>query len=115
MLRITQEAVVHFFQLIGIVIIMLTLNPTLTLYSLIPVVFIVIATRIFSKKIRPYYRRIWRRWSSVFSTLSDTISTAVTLWFWAIRVASERPTYPVPATAIFIMQSLNHTKIQNNV
>ena len=73
MLRITQEAVVHAFQLVGIVIIMLTLNPTLTLFSLIPVVFIVIATRIFSRKIRPYYRRIWRRWSSVFATLADTI------------------------------------------
>jgi len=73
MLRITQEAVVHAFQLVGIVIIMLALNPTLTLLSLIPVVFIVIATRIFSKKIRPYYRRIWRRWSGVFSVLSDTI------------------------------------------
>ena len=73
MLRITQEAVVHAFQLVGIVIIMFTLNPTLTLYSLIPVVFIVIATRIFSKKIRPYYRRIWRRWASVFGTLADTI------------------------------------------
>lgn len=73
MLRITQEAVVHAFQLVGIVIIMLTLNPELTLYSLIPVIFIVIATRIFSKKIRPFYRRIWRRWSAVFSTLSDTI------------------------------------------
>lgn len=73
MLRITQEAVVHAFQLVGIVVIMLALNPTLTLFSLIPVVFIVIATRIFSKKIRPYYRRIWRRWSSVFATLSDTI------------------------------------------
>ncbi len=73
MLRITQEAVVHAFQLVGIVIIMLTLNPELTLFSLIPVIFIVIATRIFSKKIRPYYRRIWRRWSSVFATLSDTI------------------------------------------
>ena len=73
MLRITQEAVVHFFQLIGIVIIMLTLNPTLTLLSLIPVLFIAVATRIFSMKIRPFYRRIWRRWSSVFSTLSDTI------------------------------------------
>ena len=73
MLRITQEAVVHAFQLVGIVIIMLTLNPSLTLLSLIPVVFIVIATRIFSRKIRPYYRRIWRRWSSVFATLSDTI------------------------------------------
>lgn len=73
MLRITQEAVVHFFQLIGIIVIMLSLNPILTLYSLIPVVFIVIATRIFSRMIRPYYRRIWRRWSSVFATLSDTI------------------------------------------
>ena len=73
MLRITQEAVVHAFQLVGIVVIMLTLNPTLTLFSLIPVIFIVFATRIFSRKIRPYYRRIWRRWSSVFATLSDTI------------------------------------------
>lgn len=73
MLRITQEAVVHAFQLVGIIIIMLTLNPILTLYSLIPVLFIVVATRIFALKIRPYYRRIWRRWSSVFATLSDTI------------------------------------------
>ena len=73
MLRITQEAVVHLFLLIGIVVIMLSLNPVLTLFSLIPVVFIVIATRIFSKKIRPYYRRIWRRWSAVFSNLSNTI------------------------------------------
>ena len=73
MLRITQEAVVHAFQLVGIIIIMLALNPILTLYSLIPVLFIVVATRIFSLKIRPYYRRIWRRWSAVFATLSDSI------------------------------------------
>ncbi len=73
MLRITQEAVVHAFQLVGIIIIMLTLNPVLTLYSLIPVLFIVVATRIFALKIRPYYRRIWRRWSALFATLSDTI------------------------------------------
>ena len=73
MLRITQEAVVHAFQLVGIIIIMLTLNPILTLYSLIPVLFIVIATRIFALKIRPYYRRIWRRWSALFATLADSI------------------------------------------
>lgn len=73
MLRITQEAVVHAFQLVGIVIIMLALNPELTLFSLIPVVFIVFATRIFSKKIQPYYRRLWKRSTAVFSTLSDTI------------------------------------------
>ena len=73
MLRITQEAVVHAFQLVGIVIIMLTLNPYLSLLSLIPVVFIVVATRIFSKKIRPYYRRIWKYWTAVSSNLADTI------------------------------------------
>ena len=73
MLRITQEAVVHAFQLVGIVIIMLALNPELTIFSLIPVIFIVIATRVFSIKIRPYYRRLWKRSTAVFSTLSDTI------------------------------------------
>lgn len=73
MLRITQEAVVYLFQLVGIVIIMATLNWQLTLMSLIPVVFIVFATRIFSKKIKPYYRRSWRRWTAVFSNLSDTL------------------------------------------
>ncbi len=73
MLRITQEAVVHLFQLVGIVIIMFALNPTLTLLSLIPVILIAVVTRIFRKRIRPYYRRIWRRWSAVFANLSDTI------------------------------------------
>ncbi|MBE6650140.1 MAG: ABC transporter ATP-binding protein [Ruminococcaceae bacterium] len=73
MLRISQEAVVHFFQMIGIVCIMMALDPYLTLLSLIPVVFIALASRFFSKKIKPYYRRIWRRWSSVFATLADTI------------------------------------------
>ncbi len=73
MLRITQEAVVHFFQLVGIVIIMLALNPMLTLFALIPVFLIAVVTRIFTKRIRPFYHRIWRRWSAVFSTLSDTI------------------------------------------
>lgn len=73
MLRITQEAVIHFLQLIGIVVIMLSLNPTLTLLSLIPVVLIIITSKIFFKKIRPYYYRIWRKWNAVFSTISDTI------------------------------------------
>ena len=73
MLRITQEAVVHFFQMIGIICIMLAMNPSLTLLSLLPIPLIVLLTRYFSKKLRPYYRRIWRRWSSVFANLADTI------------------------------------------
>jgi len=73
LLRITQEAVVHAFQIVGIVCIMIALNPYLTLLSLLPIVLIVIASRVFSKKVHPYYRRIWRRYSAIVSSISDTI------------------------------------------
>lgn len=73
MLRITQEVVVQFFKLIGIVIVMLIMNPKLTLFSLIPVPIVVIGSRIFRKKIAPFYRRIWRRSSAVTSVLTDTV------------------------------------------
>lgn len=73
MLRITQEVVVQFFLLIGIVVIMFVLNWKLTLLSLLPVPFVVIGSKIFGKKIAPYYKRIWRRWSAVTSILADSI------------------------------------------
>ncbi|MBR3893669.1 MAG: ABC transporter ATP-binding protein [Clostridia bacterium] len=73
MIRITQEVVVMFFKLIGIVIVMMVMNPKLTLYSLIPVPIVVIGSRIFRKKIAPFYRRIWRRSAAVTSVLTDTI------------------------------------------
>lgn len=73
MLRITQEVVVQFFKLIGIVIVMLGINWKLTLFSLIPVPIVAIGSRIFRKKIAPFYRRIWRRSSGVTSVLTDTI------------------------------------------
>jgi len=73
MLRITQDAVVEFFRMIGIIVIMLIMSPRLALYSLVPVPFVVVGSRIFSKKIAPYYRRIWRKWTGVSSALTDTI------------------------------------------
>ena len=73
MLRITQEVVVQFFKMIGIVVVMMVMNPKLTLLSLIPVPLVVIGSRIFGKKIRPFYLRIWRRWTAVSSILTDTI------------------------------------------
>ena len=73
LLRISQEAIIQFFLLIGIIIIMFILNPKLTLLSLIPVPIVVIGSRIFGKKISPVYHRIWRRWSSVNSVLSDSL------------------------------------------
>lgn len=73
MLRISQEAVVQFCTMIGIIAIMFSMNVKLTLLSLAPIPLVVIGTRIFSKKINPVYRRIWRRWSSVNSVLSDSL------------------------------------------
>ena len=73
MLRITQEVGVQLFKMIGIILIMLFMNPTLTLLSLIPVPFVVTGSRIFRKKIAPFYRRIWRRSAAVTSVLTDTL------------------------------------------
>ena len=72
-LRITQEVVVQFFLLIGIIVIMFGMNWKLTLISLLPVPLIVIGSRMFSKKVKPFYRRIWRRHAAITSVLTDTI------------------------------------------
>lgn len=72
-MRITQEVVVQFFLLIGIIVIMFVMDWRLTLLSLIPVPLVVTGSRIFGKKILPYYRRIWRKWAAVSSILTDTI------------------------------------------
>ncbi len=73
MLRITQEVVVQLFKLVGIVVVMLCIDWKLTLFSLFPVPLVVIVSRIFKKKIKPVYRRIWRRSSAVTSVLTDTL------------------------------------------
>lgn len=73
MLRITQEVVVQFFTMIGIVVVMLIMDPTLTLLSLLPVPFVVIFAKWFARKMGPFYSRIWRRGSAVSSVLTDTL------------------------------------------
>ncbi|MCL2509335.1 MAG: ABC transporter ATP-binding protein/permease [Oscillospiraceae bacterium] len=73
MLRITQEAVVQAFTLVGVIIIMLAMDWRLTLLSLIPVPLVVICGRYFGKRVAPMYRRLWRRGTSLYSILSDTI------------------------------------------
>ncbi len=73
MLRMTQEVVVQLFKLVGIVVVMLCINWRLTLLSLFPVPLVVLGSRIFRKRIAPYYRRIWRRSTSMTSVLTDSI------------------------------------------
>ncbi len=73
MLRMSQEVIVQFFKLIGIIIIMMVMDWRLTLLSLIPVPLVAIFSRRFRIKIAPFYRKIWRKWSAVSSILADTI------------------------------------------
>lgn len=72
-MKITQEAVVQFFTLIGILVIMTVLNWKLTLFSLVPIPLVVFIGRVFGRKIGPHYSRIWRRSSAISGLLTDTI------------------------------------------
>lgn len=73
MQRCTYDVPIYAFKIVAPVIIMLSINPMLTLFSLAPVPIVVIGSRIFKKKIAPFYRRIWRRSSAVTSVLTDTV------------------------------------------
>lgn len=73
MLRITQEAVVQAFTLVGVVCIMLAMDWRLTLLSLVPVPIVVLMGKYYGKKIAPRYRRLWKRASALSSILTDTI------------------------------------------
>ncbi len=72
-LRMSQDAIVQFFTMIGIMLIMFLMDWKLTLLSLIPVPAVALGARIFGKKIRPIYQRTWLKWSAVSSLISDTL------------------------------------------
>ncbi|MDF2685717.1 MAG: transporter [Clostridia bacterium] len=72
-IRISQEVLTQFIQLIGIIIVMVSMNPILSLLSLIPIPLVVIGSRIFSQFIHPYYYRIWKRGAKINSILADTL------------------------------------------
>ena len=71
--RCSYDVPIYAFKLVAPVIIMMSINPILTLFSLAPVPIVVIGSRIFRKKIAPFYRRIWRRSAAITSVLTDTI------------------------------------------
>ncbi len=73
MLKITQECIVQLILMIGIIVIMFVMNWKLTLLSLTPVPIVVVCSKIFSRKIAPFYKKNWRRWAAVTSIMTDTI------------------------------------------
>lgn len=72
-MKITQEAVVQAFTLVGLVLIMFGMNWKLALFSLIPVPVVVLVGRLFGKVVAPIYMRIWRRSSSISTVLANSI------------------------------------------
>ncbi|MDR2647447.1 MAG: ABC transporter ATP-binding protein/permease [Oscillospiraceae bacterium] len=72
-LRMSQDAVVRAFLMVGLIIIMFAMDWKLSLFSLAPVPLVVYGGRLMGKKIAPKYRRIWRRGSAIYSLLADTI------------------------------------------
>ena len=72
-MKITQEAVVQAFTLVGLIIIMFSMSWKLALFSLIPVPVVVFAGRLFGKIIGPKYMRLWRRNASISTVLANSI------------------------------------------
>lgn len=72
-ISVARDAANQVLLLFGIIIIMIAMNWRLTLISLIPVPIVVIGGKKFARKVAPMYRRIWRKWASVTSVLTDSI------------------------------------------
>lgn len=72
-MKVTQEAIVQGFTLVGLVVIMFGMSWKLALFSLIPVPVVAIVGRLFGKIIGPKYMRLWRRSASISTVLANSI------------------------------------------
>jgi len=69
--------IINSLQIIGIGMILFTLNLGLATFALLPVPMIVIGIPLFRKKARRIYHKLWRRWADMSSLLVDTIPGAI--------------------------------------
>jgi len=72
-----QTLITSLLQIVGIGLIIFTMNLYLALFALIPVPLIIVGITLFRKKSRKVYHRSWRRWADVSSLLWDTIPGVV--------------------------------------
>jgi ATP-binding cassette subfamily B protein len=68
------DTLVNILMLIGVIAVLVSLNAQLMLLSLIPIPFIVIAARGFSKYVRPAFRRRQQELGELNATLNDNLS-----------------------------------------
>lgn len=69
-----QELIINSLTLIGISVILFSMNWRLAAAILIPVPLMIVGTYIFGSKIHEVYERTWRRWAGVYESLSDSLS-----------------------------------------
>jgi len=68
-----QQTLNHLFKVIGIVVILFTMNWQLALMALAPVPLVMFLTVVFANKIHKVFHRVWRRVSTMKAILGDTI------------------------------------------
>jgi ATP-binding cassette subfamily B protein len=68
------DVAVNVLSLVGVTVILLTLNWQLMLLSLIPIPFIIVAMRGFAKHVRPAFRERQRELGELNATLNDNLS-----------------------------------------
>jgi ATP-binding cassette subfamily C protein len=68
-----QTLVISLLQILGIGVIVFSMNPYLALFALFPIPIIVVGVPLFRKRAHKAYHKAWRRWADVSSFLWDTI------------------------------------------
>ncbi|MBS7656468.1 MAG: ABC transporter ATP-binding protein [Candidatus Bathyarchaeia archaeon] len=68
-----QTLIISALQIVGIGVIIFSMNPYLAAFALIPVPITVVGITLFRRKSHKIYHRSWRRWADISSLLWDTI------------------------------------------
>ncbi|MBS7648202.1 ABC transporter ATP-binding protein [Candidatus Bathyarchaeota archaeon] len=69
----TQTLITSLLQIIGIGVIIFSMDLHLALFALLPIPVIIIGIPLFRKRAHKAYHKTWRRWADVSSLLWDTI------------------------------------------
>ena len=72
--HIIPETITHLVTFLGVLIILLTINPKLALITCAPIPFILISGVIFSKKVRPFFRVSQKKMGELNGKLQDNLS-----------------------------------------
>ena len=72
--HIIPETITNILTLIGVTIILFSINPSLALMTCIPIPFILISGRILMKKVRPQFRKVQASLAELNSRLQDNFS-----------------------------------------